>query len=77
MDTDESLGLVAAVSIAVCGLCVVYAAWKQTNWPRRQGLKASSSDTDLTDMLENSIPSASATRRLTPPEDPTRESSEV
>lgn len=78
MDTDESLGVVAAVSIAVCGMCIAYAAWKSSRGWQRATLKPSRSDTDLTSILDNAVPSGSAmtVRKLTPPDDPTSVPSE-
>jgi hypothetical protein len=70
--TDMALGVSAAVAMAVCAICVGVNAWRSSRWPPRPfgGIKESRSDTDLTNMLENAIPSASAARRLTPPDDP-------
>lgn len=65
--TDMALGISAGVALAICGICVVVNAWRSSHVPR---MKESKSDTDLTNMLENAIPSASATRRLSPPGDP-------
>ncbi len=76
--TDMALGISTAVGLALCALCVGIAAWKNSRaWPRSL-LKPSKSDTDLTLILDNAIPSASAVtvRRLTPPDDPTSAPSE-
>jgi hypothetical protein len=73
--TDMALGISAAIGLALCGIGVCIAAWKNNRGPN---LKTSKSDTDLSLILENSIPSASAmtVRRLTPPDDPTSGPSE-
>ena len=47
--TDMALGISAAVGLALCGLCVVVNAWKNSRMPR---MKESRSDTDLSTMLE-------------------------
>jgi hypothetical protein len=70
MDADHALSIAAGVALAVCGLCVGVAAWKNSRGWNHSALKPSRSETDLTDILEHSVPSSSATRRLTPPEDP-------
>ncbi len=78
MDPDQALSIAAGIALAVCGLCVGVAAWKNSRgWHEPTTLKASRSDTDLTLILENSIPSSSATRRLTPPDDPSEAASEA
>ncbi len=76
MDPDHALSIAAGVGLAVCGLCVGIAAWKNSRGWNQPALKPSKSDTDLTLILDNAIPSASATRRLTPPSDPTAAPSE-
>jgi hypothetical protein len=78
MDADHALSIAAGVGLAVCGLCVGIAAWKNSRGWNRPTLKPSKSDTDLTLILDNSIPSSSAmtVRRLTPPDDPTSGPSE-
>ena len=73
--TDTILGSCAAAALAICAICVGVNAWRSGRWTPT--LKASRSDTDLTSMLENAIPSSSATRRLTPPEDPNEAASEA
>ena len=78
MDTDHALSIAAGVGLAICGICALVSAWKNNrDWPRST-LKASRSDTDLTTMLDNAIPSGSAmtVRRMTPPDDPTSGPSE-
>lgn len=76
MDPDQALSIAAGVALAICGLGVGLAAWKNSRGWNQSTLKPSKSDTDLTLILENAIPSASATRRPTPPSDPTEAPSE-
>lgn len=66
--TDTALAVSAALGLAFCAACALGYAWR-TSRPRT--LKPSRSDTDLTLILENSIPSASALSIRRPPEDPT------
>lgn len=73
MDTDMIMGILAGVGLAICGVCVVVNAWRATPHPH---MKISRSDPDLS-ILENAIPSASAARRPTPPDDPTLAPSEA
>lgn len=74
--TDFILGIVASAGIAICGLCIVVHAWRQSKM--RGHMKPSRSNDDLSAMLEYAVPSASAsTRRLSPPTDPTATPSEV
>ena len=68
--TDIALGTTTAVGLAVCALCALGYAWRTSRPPR---MKPSRSDTDLTLILENSVPSASALTIRRPPEDPTIE----
>ena len=69
--TDMALGISAAVAMTICAVCVGVNAWRNGRWPPRSfGLKESRSDTDLTNILENAIPSASAARRDPAPDTP-------
>ena len=65
--TDTALSATAAVGLALCAACALGYAWKTSRVPR---MKPSRSDTDLTLILENSIPSSSALSIRRPPEDP-------
>jgi hypothetical protein len=65
--TDTALAATTAVALALCAVCAIGHAWRTARAPR---MKASRSDTDLTSMLENAIPSASALTIRRPPEDP-------
>ena len=73
MDTDQALSIAAGLGLALCGLCVGIAAWKNSRGWNRPTLKPSKSDTDLSLILDNAIPSGSAmtVRRLTPLDDST------
>lgn len=69
--TDLALATCTGIGLALCALGACVYAWKSSQMPRRSGMKQSLSDTDLTLILEQSIPSASSQgRRLTPPDDP-------
>ena len=61
MDTDQALSIatiIALVSICSCGIA---ASCYRMRVPSQSGhLKVSRSDPDLTSILENSVPSASA-----------------
>ena len=73
MDTDNALSIAVIVglsSLCICG--IVSVCWKTR--PNGQ-LKVSRSESDLTSILDNAVPSASATRR--PLADPTGEPSEA
>lgn len=50
--TDLALGISAGVGIAICGLCVLVAAWRESN--KRFGLKPSRSNTELTQLTDGS-----------------------
>ena len=52
--TDTALGISAAVGLALCGVCVVVAAWRQSK--NRAQMKPSRSNDDLTSMLDYAIP---------------------
>ena len=65
--TDTALAVCTGLGLGLCCVCALVHAWRTTRIPR---MKESRSDTDLSNMLENAIPSASAGRRLTPPDDP-------
>ena len=75
--TDLALGICTAVGLALCAACMGINAWKTSRgW--RSSLKTSRSDTDLSSMLDNAIPSASAlTIRRPPVDDPSEASSEA
>lgn len=64
--TDTALAVCTALGLGLCCVCALVHTWRTTRIPR---MKESRSDTDLTNMLENVIPSASASRRST--DDPT------
>ena len=54
-DTDTILGMCAAAGIAVCGICVVVNAWRNS----RPHMKVSRSDPDLEnlqDIVADSLP---------------------
>ena len=68
--TDTALAVSAAIGLTLCAFCALGHAWRTS---RRPQLKASRSDTDLTLILQNSIPSSSALSIRRPPEDPTIE----
>lgn len=53
--TDTALGIAAGITLAVCGMCFVGVAWRQSKI--RAQMKPSRSNDDLTSMLEYSIPS--------------------
>ena len=75
MDTDNALSIAVIVgltSICICG--IVSVCWKTRP---ASHMKISRSDNDLTSILDNAVPSASATHRLTPPTDPTGEPCEA
>jgi hypothetical protein len=71
--TDTALGISAAVGIAICGICVVANAWRQSKI--RAQMKPSRSNDDLSSMLEYVVPTGG--RRPSPPSDPTGAPSEV
>ncbi len=52
--TDTALAVSAGVGIALCGLCVLATAWRQSKI--RAQMKPSRSNDDLTNMLESSLP---------------------
>ena len=66
--TDTALAVSAALGLAFCAACALGYAWRTS---RRPQMKPSRSDTDLTLILQNSIPSSSALSIRRPPEDPT------
>lgn len=68
--TDTALAISAGVGIALCGLCVLATAWRQSKI--RAQMKPSRSNDDLSSMLEYAVPTGG--RR---PEDPTAGPSEV
>ena len=68
--TDTALAACAGIGLAICAACALGYAWRTALPPR---MKPSRSDTDLTLILENSVPSASALTIRRPPEDPTIE----
>jgi hypothetical protein len=47
--TDTALAISAGVGIALCGICVLATAWRQSKI--RAYMKASRSDTDLSKMV--------------------------
>ena len=47
--TDTALAISAGVGIALCGICVLATAWRQSKI--RAYMKASRSDTDLSNMV--------------------------
>lgn len=65
--TDTVLSVCAALGLAICAAGALGYAWRTSRPPR---MKPSRSDTDLTLILENSIPSSSALSIRRPPEDP-------
>jgi len=52
--TDTALAISAGVGIALCGLCVMVGAWRQSKI--RAQMKPSRSNDDLTSMLEYAVP---------------------
>jgi hypothetical protein len=59
--TDTILAACTGVGIALCCICAFVTAWRQVEQQSR--MKPSRSDGDLTSILDNAIPSASAGRR--------------
>jgi hypothetical protein len=51
--TDTALAISAGVGIALCGICVLATAWRQSKI--RAYMKASRSDTDLSNMVSQNI----------------------
>jgi hypothetical protein len=47
--TDTALGISAGVGIALCGICVLVTAWRQSKI--RAYIKASRSDTEISKMV--------------------------
>ena len=60
MDTDRALSVTVIVVLFVICMCGIGSVCYKTRPPHSR-MKASRSDPDLTTILENSIPSASAT----------------
>jgi hypothetical protein len=58
--TDQALSIATVVGLATICVCGIVASCYRTRRPAGH-LKISRSDPDLTNILENSIPSASAT----------------
>ena len=71
--TDTALAISAGVGIALCGLCVMVGAWRQSKI--RAQMKPSRSNDDLSSMLDYAVPTGG--RRPSPPHDPTEGPSEV
>lgn len=47
--TDTALAISAGVGVALCGVCILVVAWRQSKI--RAYMKASRSDTDLSNMV--------------------------
>lgn len=60
MDTDQALSIATIVGLATICICGVVSVCYKTRNPTGH-MKISRSDPDLTSILENSVPSASAT----------------
>lgn len=69
MDTDQALSIAVVVGLATICACGIFSVCYKTR--PASHMKISKSDNDLTSILDNAVPSASAARRLTPPSDPT------
>jgi hypothetical protein len=59
MDTDQALSISVVVGLTAICVCGIVSVCYKTRAPRSH-MKISRSDPDLTTILENSIPSASA-----------------
>ena len=59
MDTDQALSIGVVVSLTFFCICGVVSVCYRTRSPKTH-MKISRSDPDLTTILENSVPSASA-----------------
>ncbi len=60
MDTDQALSVATIVGLVTICMCGIASVCYKTR-PPRSHMKISKSDPDLTTILENSVPSASAT----------------
>lgn len=60
MDTDQALSVATIIGLATICICGVVSVCYKTRAPHSH-MKISRSDPDLTTILENSVPSASAT----------------
>ena len=69
MDTDQALSIATIVGLFTICACGIGSVCYRTR--TRSHLKISRSDPDLTTILENAVPSASAYRIQSPPQDPT------
>jgi len=66
MDTDQALQIATIVGLALICFCGIAASCHKMRVPTQGGgMKESRSDNDLTTILDNAIPSASASRRST------------
>ncbi len=60
MDTDQALSIATIVGLVTICMCGIGSVCYRTRAPRSH-MKVSRSDPDFTNILENSVPSASAT----------------
>lgn len=60
MDTDQALSIATIVGLVTICMCGIVSVCYKTR-PPSSHMKVSRSDPDLTSILENSVPSASAT----------------
>ncbi len=70
MDTDQALSIATIVGLVLICACGIGSVCYKTRAPSGH-MKISRSDPDLTTILENAVPSASAYRIQTTQQDPT------
>lgn len=70
MDTDQALSIATVVGLFTICACGIFSVCYKTRVPRSH-MKVSRSDPDFTTILDNAIPSASASRIQPDPQDPT------
>jgi hypothetical protein len=68
MDTDQALSIATVVGLFTICMCGIGSVCYKTRIPT--GMKHSRSDPDFTAILENAVPSASASRVQTDVQDP-------
>lgn len=61
--TDQALSIATIVGLALICVCGIAASCHKMRIPVQGHIKVSRSESDLTTILENAIPSASASRR--------------
>lgn len=61
MDTDQALSIATIVGLATICICGIVSVCYKTR-PPHSHMKISRSDPDLTTILDNAVPSASASR---------------